>query len=351
MPTSDFSNKTYNPGDGEKRKSYPNNNNKSSEKDQMIGLNDKFVQIIDKVKSLEDDKKKLAKKLELLKKQDDYAANIEDLVRQQKNELERKIDSLLLEKDKLDDELDRVQKEKDDNKKRYEDEIVKKQEAEQDFILAKEDVDRGHLAFVDDALKLEKLNRDVEFLRPCFEEEIRELQSLIKNDRVVLPENNKRSLDMDDIIKSVEDQYAKLAARAREETESWNQKKMKDMVSSAAQQQENLREMKKDVADLKRFIQTLNRDLEALKRKEANLRKEIDDLRKEGDENMEKARGDIKLMEEALNKNKQVLAEKIKEHQELLNLKLSLDIEIATYNKLLEGEENRMREYAYNADY
>lgn len=74
---------------------------------------------------------------------------------------------------------------------------------------------------------------------------------------------------------------------------------------------------------------------------EESLKQDINQARAEGDSNIEKALEDIGQLKEALRRTKQDLAGQIRDHQELMNLKLALDIEIATYHKLLEGEEQR----------
>lgn len=57
-------------------------------------------------------------------------------------------------------------------------------------------------------------------------QEIKELESQVQNETVVLQDNGSRSLDMDKIIESFNNQYANMAARSREDVEYWNKKKV-----------------------------------------------------------------------------------------------------------------------------
>ncbi|XP_070711806.1 intermediate filament protein ON3-like [Pempheris klunzingeri] len=352
----DYSSQSFSPSGTGPAKSYPTNNKvdpsgKSREKDDMVGLNDKFVRLIDKVKHLEDENKKLDTKLKILKDQEGYEGKINDIVKQLENEMEQQIENLIRDQEKLQAELLKKQDDVKDTKRSYEDELKQKSELENEFILTKKEVDEGHLEAVDLALELEDLVGKLDFLRVGYDEEIKELESQVQNENVILRDNSKRSLDMDEIVESVKRQYTDMAARTREEAEQWNQKKMNAMVLNAGQREQEVRDLKRDISDMMRLIQRLKGDLEALLRKEEALKKEISDVRAEGEENLEKAREDITQLEEALRRAKQDLAGQIRDYHELMNLKLALDIEIATYRKLLEGEEQRMNHLMHNADF
>ncbi|NXW23702.1 K2C75 protein, partial [Circaetus pectoralis] len=319
---------------------------RKDEKEQIKTLNNKFASFIDKVRFLEQQNKVLETKWTLLQdqgqKNNSGKNNLDPLFEAYINNLKRQLANLLNERGRMDGELKNMQDLVEDFKNKYEEEINRRTAAENEFVVLKKDVDAAYMNKVELEAKVDALTDELSFLRALYDAELAQLSAQVSDTAVILSMDNNRDLDLSSIIAEVKAQYEDIANRSRAEAEAWYQTKFEELQATAGKHGDDLRNTKGEISELSRLIQRIRSEIENTRNQCATLQTAIGDSEERGELALKDAKAKMIDLEDALQKAKADMARQLREYQELMNVKLALDIEIATYRKLLEGEESRL---------
>uniref|UniRef100_A0A8I3Q9T3 Desmin n=1 Tax=Canis lupus familiaris TaxID=9615 RepID=A0A8I3Q9T3_CANLF len=220
-------------------------------------------------------------------------------------------------------------------------EIQLKEEAENNLAAFRADVDAATLARIDLERRIESLNEEIAFLKKVHEEEIRELQAQLQEQQVQV-EMDMSKPDLTAALRDIRAQYETIAAKNISEAEEWYKSKVSDLTQAANKNNDALRQAKQEMMEYRHQIQSYTCEIDALKGTNDSLMRQMREMEDRFASEASGYQDNIARLEEEIRHLKDEMARHLREYQDLLNVKMALDVEIATYRKLLEGEESRI---------
>ncbi|KAM3605945.1 uncharacterized protein V6R79_007838 [Siganus canaliculatus] len=309
-----------------------------NEKEQLQGLNDRFAVFIDKVRHLEQQNKVLETELVTLRQKQSEPSRVAHLYQQEMRDLRSQVEELTRDKNRMLVERNNMEDELQKLSVKYDEETSAREEAEQALKSFRKDMDDAAAVRLDLERRVESLMDEISFLRKVHDEEIHELSSMMEAQQFSV-ELDLAKPDLTSALKEIRNQYESIASKNLQSAEEWYKSKFASLSEQATRSNEAMRASREEITEFRRQLQSKTIEIETLRGANESLERQIAEMEDAHNAEVTAMQDTIGHLDTEVRSLKGEMAQHLREYQDLLNVKMALDIEIAAYRKLLEGEE------------
>nr|XP_004655454.2 keratin, type I cytoskeletal 16 isoform X1 [Jaculus jaculus] len=310
-----------------------------NEKVTMQNLNDRLASYLDKVRALEEANTDLEVKIRdwyqrqrpsEIKDYSPYFRTIEDL--------RSKIIAATMDNAQPILQIDNARLAADDFRTKYEHELALRQTVEADINGLRRVLDELTLTRADLEMQIEGLKEELAYLKKNHEEEMLALRGQTGGD-VSVEMNAAPGVDLSRVLNEMRDQYEQMAEKNRRDVEAWFLRKTEELNKEVASNSELIQSGRSEVTELRRVFQGLEIELQSQLSMKASLENSLEETKGRYCVQLQQIQGLICSVEEQLAQLRCEMEQQSHEYQVLLDVKTRLEQEIATYRRLLEGED------------
>ncbi|KAK5866502.1 hypothetical protein PBY51_020690 [Eleginops maclovinus] len=315
----------------------------ANEKATMQNLNDRLSSYLEKVRKLEKENEQLEKqirefcenKVHITHDYTSYFAIIEDL----KEKI--RFSSRLNAKTILD--IDNAKLAADDFKMKYENEMSMRLAVDSDIAGLKRVLDEMNMARMDLESQYEGLKDELIMLKRNHEEDLILLRSQM-NGQVNVSVDASPSQDMNQVMTEIREHYESVISKNRKELEAWYQNKITAVEQDVITHTEILVTTRTEIKDLKSCLQRLQIELQSHLSMKSSLEGTLAETQERYAAQLASLQNMVTSLETQLSQLYANIASNKQEYDMLLDLKTRLEMEIAEYRRLLDGEDESSRQ-------
>uniref|UniRef100_G1MVI1 Keratin, type I cytoskeletal 20 n=1 Tax=Meleagris gallopavo TaxID=9103 RepID=G1MVI1_MELGA len=310
-----------------------------NEKSTMQNLNDRLAAYLERVRSLEKANSLLEKQIREWHEKNtggirsDYSSYFQTI-----EDLQSKISAAQMENAKLVLQIDNAKLAADDFRLKFENELLLRQSVESDINGLLRVLDDLALTKSDLESQIENVNEEIVFLKKNHEEEVDRLRKQVGGS-VNVEVDAAPGTDLSSIMENMRRQYEEMAEKNRQEAKERFEKQTEALNQEVAINVEQLQEQRREVTDRRQICQSLELELQT----NLNMKKSLEDTLAETEARysfqLAQIQETIARLENQLRQLRADMEAQNTEYSILLDIKTRLEMEIATYRRLLEGED------------
>ncbi|KAK2896539.1 hypothetical protein QQF64_005961 [Cirrhinus molitorella] len=314
---------------------------RAQEREQLVGLNNRFASYIEKVRHLEQQNRVLLLQLEGLRRRQSQPSRVQQLYLQEVRGLREQLHQEAQNKARMEAQREKLRDAHAKLHERWEEEAQRRSRAEAEVQRLREEAGQVALCSCDAEASVVSLAQELAFLKQVFAEEQEGLRVQLQVASLSVELDTSRP-DLSAALREIRAQYESLAGRNMQTAEAWFRGKVASVVELTDKQEEAVRLVREETAEYRRLLQSRSAEVEALRNVIDSLNAQLGELEETQSTDVTKYQEKISDLERDIADAKEEMSRYLREYQDLLNVKMALDVEIAAYRKLLEGEEIRL---------